>query len=816
MRKLFLAMAAVAALLASCSKDDVAIDIPVEGDEMSVTFDVSSPELATRYGEGNNATTLEWYVYEGTSDQPILVSGLTGSKTFQQQTNVTIKFIMGRTYHVLFWAHAANAPYKVDDASATLTVDYDNLNANEEDYDAFYNYYNVGLVSSSSVGRTVELKRPFAQLNVATSDTKDAEDAGYKLANTGIVVKTYEKMNFMTGAVSNQKTTEFKLAPAADGTITANGQSYDHISMNYLLVNTKERVDVTLSLQEDNSQEVLKRVYTSIPVERNHRTNILGNVFTKPADFTVVIDQKFTNDYYEEWDGQTYDPLTPGDDGYYSVSHAAEFAWILQNVKEDVKIRLEADINFGGHQIPEWGGDDSGDGSTVIIEGNGNTIYNFVNTIPATRVSTNQVAGLFEVVYGAEVSNLTIDGAKVDAGGASDDAYAGVLFGSIHTGVKLTNVTVKNSTVAGVCKVGGLIGFSADSGYVTIDNCHVVDTDITTHDMPDESGQAGGLIGYITLGNNKISNSSVKGGNFNVINGKGNQEKANGKLIGVIQSGKIELTNCTAKDVSFNETGADNYTSPYGELVGGNRGTATVVIDGVAFIVSADGDITVEYEGETASVVATSDSLVEALENGENVYLIDDITIDPADMSNAYGSTGINVKNGQTINGNGNTLDIKGAGGTWDSGINTTGGLIKNITVTGSFRGIFVNHNSTHSETVVLQDVTIEGTTYTISCDQGMNQGLEAYNSTFKGWTSFAATLGNAKFDGCYFGEGNGYAYCRPYAPTEFVGCEFEAGFELDARAAVTFENCTLNGEPLTADNLATLVTSNIANATVK
>ena len=94
--------------------------------------------------------------------------------------------------------------------------------------------------------------------------------------------------------------------------------------------------------------------------------------------------------------------------------------------------------------------------------------------------------------------------------------------------------------------------------------------------------------------------------------------------------------------------------------------------------------------------------------------------------------------------------------------------------------------------------------------------GLEAKDSTFKGWTSYAATLGNAKFENCYFGEGNGYSYCRPYAPTEFVGCEFEAGLRLDARAAVTFENCTVGGVALTAENLATLVVANIANATVK
>ena len=215
------------------------------------------------------------------------------------------------------------------------------------------------------------------------------------------------------------------------------------------------------------------------------------------------------------------------------------------------------------------------------------------------------------------------------------------------------------------------------------------------------------------------------------------------------------------------------------------------------------------------AVVEDADGLVEALENGKDVILTDDVKIDPAGMSNAYGTTGINVKNGQTIDGNGHTLDIKGAGGTWDSGINTTGGLIKNLTVTGSFRGIFINHNSTHSEPVILENVIIDGTTYTISCDQGLKQNFEAYNSTFNGWTSYAATLGTAKFVDCSFGEGKGYSYMRPYAPPTFVGCEFEAGYTLDPRADVTFENCTLNGVALTDANIADLVTST-AKVTVK
>lgn len=242
----------------------------------------------------------------------------------------------------------------------------------------------------------------------------------------------------------------------------------------------------------------------------------------------------------------------------------------------------------------------------------------------------------------------------------------------------------------------------------------------------------------------------------------------------------------------------------------------TIIVEAVQRNANIAVDAPAIVELFDSKTVSNADSLVEALENGENVLLTSDVKIDPASMSNAYGTTGINVTNGQTIDGGGHTLDIKGAGGTWDSGINTTGGIIRNITVTGSFRGIFINHNSTYSEKVILKNVIIDGTTYTISCDQGMKQGVEAIDSTFNGWTSFAATLGNAQFIDCSFGEGNGYAYCRPYAPTEFVGCDFEAGFEIDPRAAVTFENCTIGGVALTAENLATLVTSNIQNASVK
>jgi hypothetical protein len=220
-----------------------------------------------------------------------------------------------------------------------------------------------------------------------------------------------------------------------------------------------------------------------------------------------------------------------------------------------------------------------------------------------------------------------------------------------------------------------------------------------------------------------------------------------------------------------------------------------VVIDGTEFVqkynTAAEAGI---YTINGCTPVSTADELIAALEANEGVYLLNDIKIEPAAMSNAYGTTGINVKNGQTIDGAGHTLNIKGAGGTWDSGINTTGGLIKNLTVTGSFRGIFINHTSTYSEKVVLENVTLggNGMVYTISCDQGLYQTIEATNCTFNGWTSYAKDAGEAKFINCSFGEGSGNKYCRPYSNTEFVNCTFCPGYAVDTTiATVTFTDCT-------------------------
>ena len=213
--------------------------------------------------------------------------------------------------------------------------------------------------------------------------------------------------------------------------------------------------------------------------------------------------------------------------------------------------------------------------------------------------------------------------------------------------------------------------------------------------------------------------------------------------------------------------------------------------------------------------VKNATDLDTALAEGENVVLSGNMNFNSSETTanSGYGATGVSVK-GSVLDGNGYSLGINNWG-TWDSAVHTTGGTIKNLTINSGMRGIFMGSATAD---VYIDNVIIDGTVYTFNSDGGSKDyGVYISNSTLNGWTSHSDVHKEVVYTNCNFGEGSGYAYCRPYGPTTFKNCAFEAGFEVEALGQVTFENCTIGGVALTADNLATLVTSGtIANATVK
>ena len=485
--------------------------------------------------------------------------------------------------------------------------------------------------------------------------------------------------------------------------------------------------------------------------------------------------------------------------GVWTINSAAELKMLADKVNggvdyfEGKTIKLGADIDLKNEEWIPIGSATKDHGFMGNFDGNNKTIKNLMMTKLIPDSDKYVYAGLFGVTEGTDAENqnyikdLVIENVTIETTGHI--AAAAIAY-PYYTQVE--NITVNGKiSIKGGNYTSGVLAYTR--------RC------IDAKDLTIQGSEESIITGDQTVGG-VISDIQMNGGlkaNYSNFKAAGLTITATNKVGGI--SGIISnqtLVGATVENVTINcpdarrgiVSGCLGDPSKISNITYDNVSGADKIV-GAAYDdakdVIAKGD---EYFVVTYTEVSTADELVAALEGNKNVIFLNDIQINPANMSNGYGTTGINVKNGQIINGNGFTLNIQGAGGTWDSGINTTGGIIKNITVTGSFRGIFINHTSTHSEKVILENVTIggNGTVYTISCDQGMYQGIEATNCTFNGWTSFAKTAGEAKFVNCNFGEGSGYKYCRPYSNTEFVNCTFCPGYAVDqSQAEVTFTDCT-------------------------
>ena len=814
MKKLFLVLAAAFAMVA-CQTDINEVGV-VAGGEVDVTFEVGTPTRA--YSDGQSATVLQYAVYEGETELTALT--VTDGE-IHGSTTVSFKLVTGNKYTAIFWADNDDAPYTVDFGAKTMTIDYTGVACNNEKLDAFYAIHEFTVKGAQT--ETIELKRPFAQLNIGTNDYALSTNAGYTPEYSVVTVKNiFSTLNLWDATVDGETEVTFNYAEIDKGeTFPVTG--YQYLAMNYLLVPAdKEVVDIEFGYGESSTAAEKTRTVGSVPVQRNYRTNIYGQLLTSDVDINIEIkpayDDAFNNEGYF---------VTTDANGKASTATALSAKGLATIAEQIANGTLPADVDVflnGNIDLAELASRAVASNWTPIgtaekpftgtFDGNGFKVSNLV-----IDGGTNSNIGFFGATHNGEIKNLVIENAKV-----SGRLNVGVVAGTPYTS-KYSNITVTGHVeVDGMAYVGAVGGKNAYANWSNI----TVDVDETSYVNANsvENGTAyrtyvGGVIGFCGEGghtfSNIYSNIDVKGSTIDVggivgIAHYGNNfvncvcegdveiynasEEADAQQIGGIagvwhnENGtRVTFTNCSFTGELKANNGYVINTNKFGKLVcdAYGNGTGVLVIDGKEYSL-VDGKVHING----CTPVSTADELVAALEANEGVYLLNDIKIDPAAMSNAYGKTGINVKNGQTIDGGGHTLNIKGAGGTWDSGINTTGGLIKNITVTGSFRGIFINHNSTHSEKVVLEGVTITGTVYTISCDQGLYQGIEATNCTFNGWTSFAKTAGEAKFIGCSFGEGNGYKYCRPYSKTEFVNCTFCPGYTVDkSQAEVTFTDCT-------------------------
>ena len=296
MKKLMLILAAAFAMVA-CQTD--INEVGVVGGEVDVTFEVGTPTRA--YSDGESATVLQYAVYEGTTELEALTHSIAkdNAVNFKLSTKVELQLVTGNTYTVIFWAAAPNAPYSVDWETGTMTVDYSAAVCNAENRDAFYKRHTFTVKGAQT--ETIELRRPFAQLNIGTNDYAAAAEAGYEPVNSAVkVTNVYKTLDLWEGGVSEPVKVNFNYAQIAKGeTFPVTG--YQYLAMNYLLVPAeKEVVDIEFGYTETDKNAAKTRTVGSVPVQRNYRTNIYGQLLTSDVEINVEIKPEYDGEYESE------------------------------------------------------------------------------------------------------------------------------------------------------------------------------------------------------------------------------------------------------------------------------------------------------------------------------------------------------------------------------------------------------------------------------------------------------------------------------------------------------------------------------------
>ena len=291
-KNFFFWMAAIVMLIMSSCQQEAGF-----GTEATVSFQVGTPEIATRaYSDGTTATVLQYAVYDENGKELEDLTVTDGE--IHGSTTVNLQLTTGNTYSVIFWAAAEGAPYTVDFANKTMTVDYSTAVSNDENRDAFYKYHEFTVTGAQT--EIIELRRPFAQLNIGTNDYEESDKAGYEPKYSSVKVSNvYNTLDLVEGKVSGATAVVYGYnAIPTNETFPVAG--YEYLAMNYLLVDSeKEVVDVEFGYTELEATAAKTRTVGSVPVQRNYRTNIYGQLLTGDVKINVEIKPEYEEPAHE-------------------------------------------------------------------------------------------------------------------------------------------------------------------------------------------------------------------------------------------------------------------------------------------------------------------------------------------------------------------------------------------------------------------------------------------------------------------------------------------------------------------------------------
>ena len=506
MKKLFLVLAAAFAMVA-CQTDINEVGVVADG-VAAVEFEVGAPQMRS-FSDGMTATVLQYAVYDAQGEE---LSDLRKEavELVNGRANVKIELANNKSYSIIFWAEADNAPYTVDFANKTVTVDYTNAECNDESRDAFYAYKEFEVKGAATLG--VELRRPFAQVNVGTSDLAEAAKSNFVPSTSALIVEdVFSTLNLVDGtALGNTTDVTFAATtvPAGEEFKVA---GHDYLAMSYVLVGKdKGSYDVTYTINAADGT-VITNTIGAVPMQANYRTNIYGKLLTSTTDINVEINPDYNEPDYSVYnvmvDGVSYDDFAVAVAKAMELNKSIEF---IQNVTIDADETITVPagktltLNLNGHTLSGVTDDADKNDDGNITSADNEVMFDVRGTMNVNkgRVTIKHVGDSYanfgwsacgEAFYVAFNGVLNVNEATIENFGGVPMAYAidlvnasatrcdeagvhlnvesSVLKSSyipvrvFNNGAGMNHVTIKNSTLEGTSRAFWVhVYSSADNG----------------------------------------------------------------------------------------------------------------------------------------------------------------------------------------------------------------------------------------------------------------------------------------------------------------------------------------------------------------
>ena len=501
MKKLiYCALALASGLFAtSCMQENLE---PAQGGT-TVTFKVEIPEVATKAeavgSEANMIDDLVYAVYKtSATDLQNALDNWEGTTTLLYAVNynanpfgtngsatISLELLNDQNHIVLLWAQHDNT--WVDEVGTNIdlrNITYpEELSVSATSADKYAAFSAVKFIAANDKANSeaIKLTRPFAQINLATVDP---ENFNVVINSTQLTVKDAgAKFNVASQFATGNTDVNYSWAGKVDAeALTVNSHDYDHyLAMGYVFANGNVIVDYEINAGQHG---IIDYTINQVPVAKNFRTNVIGNLLTSNVRYSVELDRNWG---------------TPDNGGIY-VFDAEQLQDAIDNATANsTTVICFADDISGNVTILQK------EGVNLVIDGCGLKYDGIIIVNGNARANGEETLTFKNIKFETENSDFTFISAPSKIDGKYNYSH---------------NVTIDSCTFTGNQTVGSA-NFTGTYNFVMNDcqatNMHSLlqiqscDNTVTVEDVNVENCKSGISLGNVAQGSIKNAEISATG-----------------------------------------------------------------------------------------------------------------------------------------------------------------------------------------------------------------------------------------------------------------------------------------------------------------